>query len=147
MRGFQRLQIVGNLGRDPESRFTPKGTQMCEFSVAVNRRWNDEAGNPQDETMWVRVTVWGPQGDACLKYLKKGSPVMVEGRLSVDASHGGPRTYVDSKDGKARASFEMTAREVLFLGGAPVGSVTEPLAESTMPLEPGVEAEEPAIPF
>jgi len=114
MRGFQRLQVVGNLGKDPELRYTPQGQSVCSFPVAVNRKWSDSSGNSHEETLWVRVSVWGPQSEACANYLKKGHPVFAEGRLSVDKGTGGPRLYARA-DGTTASSFEMTGENVLFL--------------------------------
>jgi len=108
---YSRLIIVGNLGKDPELRFTEKGEPVCTFSVACSARKSAEA----QETAWYRITVWGNQAEACSKYLTKGSKVLVEGRLQFDPATGGPRLWQD-KEGKSRASFEVFASHVEFLG-------------------------------
>lgn len=110
---YQKLIIVGNLGRDPEMRYLSDGTAVTNFSVATSRRWTDGSGNPQEETTWIRVSAWGRQAEAANQYLNKGSKVLVEGRLRPD-KNGSPRTYT-GQDGIVRASFEMTAETVRFL--------------------------------
>lgn len=113
---YQKLVIVGRLGRDPEMRYMPDGTAVTSFSVATDRRWTDRAtGQPVQETTWFRVSVWGRQAEASNQYLSKGRMVLVEGRLTPDAN-GGPRIWT-AQDGTARASFELKADSVQFLGG------------------------------
>ena len=113
---YQKLIIVGNLGQDPEMRYTPSGQTVTNFSVATNRRWTSGDGQQQEETVWIRVTVWGKQAEACNQYLSKGRLVMCEGRLTPDRETGGPRIWTD-QNGTPRANFEMTALTVQFLGG------------------------------
>lgn len=105
---YQKLIIIGNLGRDPEMRFTPDGNPVTQISVATSRRYKDN-----DETTWFRVSVWGKQAESVNQYLQKGSKVLVEGRLSPD-SNGGPRVF-QKKDGTWAASYEVTAENVRFL--------------------------------
>lgn len=111
---YQRLVLVGNLGRDPEMRYTPNGTPVTSFSVATNRKYTASDGQLKDETLWFRISVWGKQAETCNQYLSKGQKVLVEGSLVGDES-GGPRVWV-GQDGKARASFEVRAQTVRFLG-------------------------------
>jgi single-strand DNA-binding protein len=106
---YQHIIIVGNLGRDPEMRYTPDGNPVTSFSVATSRRYRDV-----NETTWFRVTVWGKQAESCNQYLKKGSKVLVEGRLTPDLETGGPKVY-QRKDGTYGASFEINASGVRFL--------------------------------
>lgn len=106
---FNKVIVVGNLGRDPEMKFTPQGTPVCTFSVATNERRRDRSGEQQDVTTWFRVTVWGRQAETASKYLSKGRSVYVEGRLHVDE-------WTD-KQGKARFTLELNATDVQFLGG------------------------------
>lgn len=113
---YQKVVIVGNLGNDPEMRYTPSGQAVTNFSVATNRRWTDNQGNSQEETVWFRVSTWGKMAEVCNQYLSKGRQVMVEGRLRPDPETGGPRVWT-GQDGQPRASFELTALEVKFLGG------------------------------
>lgn len=112
---YAKLTIVGNLGRDPEMRYTPSGQSVCSFSIAANREYANNEGEKKKEVTWFRVTVWGKVAEACNNYLHKGSQVLVEGRLQPDAN-GGPRIW-NKNDGTPSASFEVTATEVKFLGG------------------------------
>nr|BAL53181.1 single-strand binding protein [uncultured Chloroflexota bacterium] len=113
---FHTLIIIGNLGRDPEMRYTPSGQPVTSFSVATNRRYTAANGEQVEETLWFRVTTWGKLAETCNQYLKKGSKVLVEGRLTGDPRTGGPRIW-NGQDGQPRASFEVTAQTVRFLSG------------------------------
>ena len=110
---YQHITWVGNLGRDPELRYTPAGQPVTDLSVATKEVWKDQAGEKQDRTTWWKVSVWGKQAENCNQFLTKGSRVLVEGTLRGDES-GNPRTY-QKKDGTTGSSFEMTAKEVRFL--------------------------------
>jgi single-strand DNA-binding protein len=112
---FHKLILVGNLGRDPEMRYTPSGQAVTNLSVASNRQYTKSDGETVKETIWFRVSVWGKSAEACNEYLRKGRPVLVEGRLNPDES-GNPRMWTGN-DGQSRASFEVTAETVKFLGG------------------------------
>ena len=112
---YQKVIIVGNLGKNPESRFTPGGQQVTSFSVATNRRYMKD-GEKVDETCWFRVSTWGKLAETCNQYLSKGKSVLVEGRLTADPDTGGPRIWQDSS-GNSRASFEISAVTVQFLSG------------------------------
>ena len=107
---FNKVIVVGNLGRDPELRYTPQGTPLCTFSIASNERRKAPTGEPQDITTWFRVTVWGKQAENVSRYLSKGRKVYLEGRLHVEE-------WTD-RDGKPRQSLEVNASEVQFLDGA-----------------------------
>lgn len=111
---FHTVIIAGYLGRDPEMRYTPSGTPVTTFSVASSRRWTDQSGQAQDETVWFRVSAFGKLAETCNQYLAKGRAVLVEGRLRPD-ENGNPRVWT-GQDGTARASFEVTAQTVRFLG-------------------------------
>ncbi len=111
---YQKLLIVGNLGRDPEMRYTSNGTPVTTFSVATHRRYTSASGEQVDETIWFRVSTWNRLAEVCAEYLQKGAKVLVEGRLQCDASTGAPRIWTDS-NGAARASFEVTGSTVQFL--------------------------------
>ncbi len=113
---YQKIIIVGNLGRDPEMRYTPSGQPVTNLSVATNRKWTNQEGQQQEETIWFRVSVWGKQAETCNQYLSKGRQVLVEGRLRPDPATGGPRIWT-RQDGTPGASFEITAFTVRFLGG------------------------------
>ncbi len=133
---YQRLVLVGNLGRDPEMRYTPNGTAVTSLSVATSRRYSTADGQQKEETVWFRVSVWGKQAEPCNQYLSKGSKVLVEGTLVPD-ENGGPRIWTGS-DGKPRASFEVRANTVRFLSskresaqGASVAGAPEVAEEPT----------------
>ena len=103
---YQKLIIIGNLGRDPEMRYTPDGKPNTTFSVATSRKAGDK-----DETTWFRVSVWGNQAEPCNQYLRKGSKVLVEGRLKPEIN------VYQRKDGSYAASYDVTAENVRFLSG------------------------------
>ena len=127
---FQKIILVGNLGRDPEMRYTPGGQAVTNFSVATNRRYTDSSGETRDETVWFRISAWGKQAESCNQYLNKGSRVLVEGRLTGD-ENGNPRMWT-GQDGTPRASFEVSAQNVRFLTGrdeAGFGAGTSPSVE------------------
>lgn len=114
---YQKIVIVGRLGRDPEMRYMPDGTAVTSINVATDRRWTDRStGQPTDETTWFRVSVWGRQAESVNQYLSKGSLVLVEGRLRPDPQTGGPKTFT-RQDGTVGASFELFAENVRFIGG------------------------------
>jgi single-strand DNA-binding protein len=121
---YQKIIIVGNLGRDPEMRYTPDGTPVTSFSIATNRRWTNSDGSQGEETVWFRVTVWRRQAETAAKYLAKGRQVMIEGRMTPDRTTGGPRIWT-GQDGSPRASFEVTADRIIFLSGRSEGQVGE----------------------
>jgi single-strand DNA-binding protein len=121
---FNKIIIVGNLGRDPELRYTPQGTPVCHFSVATNERRRDNAGEFQDRTTWFRVTAWGRIAEAVNQYLKKGSRAYIEGRLSVSEYTG--------RDGTLRTSLEVNASDIQFLDRR-VSEVEEPTETETSP--------------
>jgi single-strand DNA-binding protein len=105
---FNKVILVGNLGRDPELRYTPQGTPVCSFTMATNERRKDKAGETQDVTTWFRVTLWGRQAETASQYLTKGRPVYVEGRLRVEE-------WTD-RDGKPRHTLEVHATDMQFIG-------------------------------
>ena len=111
---YHKILLVGNLGRDPEMRITPSGTSVTNFSMATSEKWTGQDGQPQERTLWWRVSVFGKMGEACNEYLKKGSKVLVEGRMNADPKTGNPRIW-QGQDGQMRASFEVTASTVKFL--------------------------------
>jgi single-strand DNA-binding protein len=112
---YQKIVLVGNLGRDPEMRYTPGGTAVTNLNVATNRTYTDNSGEQVKETVWFRVSVWGKQAESCHQYLRKGRQVLVEGRLIGD-DNGNPRIW-NRQDGSPAASFEVSAISVRFLGG------------------------------
>jgi len=107
MAGFQQTIIIGNVGRDPELRYTPAGVPVCDFSVAVSRKWG-QGDERREETTWFKVVCWRALAEIAGEYVVKGRQVMVAGRVSVDAYIG--------NDGEARASLELTAQDLQLLG-------------------------------
>ena len=113
---YQKLTIVGNVGRDPEMRYLQDGRAVTSLSVASNRKWADKAtGEQKEETTWFRVSVFGNQAEAVNQYVSKGRQVLVEGRLNPDATTGGPRLFT-RQDGSVGAAYEVVADTVRFLG-------------------------------
>jgi single-strand DNA-binding protein len=132
-----KVILVGNLGKDPEVRFTPNGRALAKFPVATSERWTDQDGNKQERTEWHNVVVWGKQAETCGQYLAKGRQVFVEGSIRT-------RQY-DDKDGNKRYITEIVARDVRFLGGGGRGA-----AETTGAVPMGEDAGGPPeddIPF
>jgi single-strand DNA-binding protein len=84
MPALNRVQLIGRLGKDPESKFTPTGKKVAHFSLAISNRWKSKDGEAKEYTEWVNVEAWGRLGEVCQEYLKKGSLVFVEGRLKTD---------------------------------------------------------------
>ena len=144
---YQKIIIAGNLGRDPEMRYMPDGTAVTSFSVATNRRWtNRQTGEPQEETLWFRVSVWGKQGEVANQYLSKGRQVLVEGTLQGDPATGGPTIWT-RQDGTAGSSFEIRADTVRFIGSRE-DSFSAPGGGSALQTYSGGAAEEEDdIPF
>jgi single-strand DNA-binding protein len=135
-----KVILVGNLGKDPEVRFTANGRAVARFPVATSERWTDPDGNRQERTEWHNVVVWGKQAETCGQYLAKGRQVFVEGSIR-------SRQY-DDKDGNKRYITEIVARDVRFLGGSRGGAAeggggfSAPSGE-----EGGPPTEEDDIPF
>jgi len=125
---FHTIILIGNLGRDPEMRYTPSGQPVTSFSVASNRSYTGSDGQKVDETIWFRVTAWGKQAETCNQFLRKGSKVLVEGRLNPDPKTGGPKIWT-KQDGTSGASFEVTASTVRFLSSRGEGGSGESVEE------------------
>ena len=105
---FNKIILVGNLGRDPELRYTPQGTPVCNFTLATNEKRKDRSGEVQDLTTWFRITLWGRQAEAASQYLSKGRPIYIEGRLRVEE-------WTD-RDGRMRYTLEVHATDMQFIG-------------------------------
>ena len=142
MASFNKITIVGYLGRDPELRYTADGTPVCTFSVATTERRKDKGGEFRDVTTWFRVSCWRRQAEAASQYLSKGRQVYIEGRLS-------QQEYTD-RDGNPRTSLEVQASDVQFLGSrADAAGAAEDRSMSTPrasePVESGATDDD--IPF
>jgi single-strand DNA-binding protein len=122
---YHTIIIVGNVGKDPEMRYTPSGQAVTSYSVASNRQYKNSAGTMVKETIWFRVSTWGKRAEIDSQYIKKGMKVLVEGRLNVDPATGGPRIY-NRQDGTPAASFEVTANTVQFLSSKGEGGPGAP---------------------
>lgn len=109
MANLNKVQLIGNLTRDPELRYTPKGTAVAEISIAINRVWNNDAGEKQEETTFVDVTLWGRQAELAQQYLGKGQPVYIEGRLQLES-------WDDKETGKKRSKLKVVGESMQFLG-------------------------------
>jgi len=109
MASLNSVTVIGNLGADPELKYTPTNRAVCNLRLAVNEVWKDKAGQKQERTEWFNVVVWAEQAENCSKFLKKGRQVCVVGRLQ-------NRTW-DDKDGQKRYATDIVATSVIFLGG------------------------------
>jgi single-strand DNA-binding protein len=108
MASVNKVILIGNLGADPEKRFTGSGAAVTTFNIATTERWNDKQGQKQEDTQWHRIVVWGKQAENCAQYLSKGRPCYIEGRLQT-------RQW-DDKEGNKRYTTEIVAQRVQFLG-------------------------------
>ncbi len=136
MASLNRVLLIGNLGRDPEVRYTPGGAAVANFTLATNEVWTDKAGERQERTEWHRIVVWGKQAEIAREYLSKGRQVFVEGTLQT-------REWND-RDGNKRQTTEVRALRVLMLGrpegraegsGPRQGSEPPPIEESQPPVD------------
>lgn len=107
MGSVNKVFLIGHLGKDPELRYTPNGTAVCNFSIAMSESWKDKDGNKQEKTEWMGIVVWKKQAEACGEYLHKGSQVHVEGKIQT-------RQWED-RDGNKRYTTEVVANSVVFL--------------------------------
>src|SRR5215468_8255573 len=107
--GVNKVILIGNLGADPELRYTPGGQAVCDIRLATNESWTDKNGQKQERTEWHRVVMWGKPAEICKQYLAKGQKLYVEGRLQT-------RSW-DDKEGNKRYSTEVVATDFMFLGG------------------------------
>lgn len=112
--GINKAILVGNLGKDPEFKYTPGGQPVATFSLATTERWADKNGQRQDRTEWHNIVAWGKLAELCNQYLKKGKSVYLEGRITT-------RSW-DDKDGNKKFRTEIVAANIEFLGGAGAGS-------------------------
>ena len=122
MPALNRVQLIGRLGRDPESKFTPTGKKVAHFSIAISNRWKDREGEMRESTEWVNVEAWERLGETCQEYLKKGSLVYVDGRLKTDK-------YEDR--GETKYFTKVVAQTVQFLDNR---APADELAEQTDPI-------------
>jgi single-strand DNA-binding protein len=114
MPSLNKVMLMGNLTRDPELRVTPKGTSICQFSLAINRQFKMESGESREEVIYVDVEAWGKQGETIAKYCTKGKPLYVEGRLRLDQ-------WEDKTTKEKRSRMKVVLEQFQFLGGAGQG--------------------------
>lgn len=139
---LNKVFLIGNLTRDPELRVTPKGTAICQFGLAVNRQFKEESGAARDETTFIDCEAWGKTGELISKYLAKGAPAMIEGRLKLDQ-------WEDKASGQKRSKLKVVVENVQFLGNRGAGATESddrregPATESTRPAPP---AQRPPVP-
>lgn len=142
-RSLNKVMLIGNLGRDPELKSLPSGSHVASFTMATSRRWKDKNGEMQEETQWHNVVAWGPQAETIATYLKKGSKVFVEGRLT-------HRSW-DDQQGQKRYVTEVVLESFVFLDGAPEGGRVTRREPIPPPPEPPVDVtgggEEEDVPF
>jgi single-strand DNA-binding protein len=121
MASVNKVILIGNLGNDPEVKFTPSGTAVTNFSLATNEVWNNKEGNREERTEWHRIVCWARTAELCGEYLSKGRPVYLEGRLQT-------REWED-KEGKKRYTTEIVAQTVKFLGGRGEATQSQPKSQ------------------
>ena len=152
MANLNKVMLIGRLTRDPELRYTPKGTAVADVGMAVNRRWSNDQGE-QEETTFIDVTLWGRQAEVAQQYLAKGSPVYIEGRLRME-------TWEDKNTGQKRSKLTVVGENMQFLsdgrggGGqdrsaAPPQQQSEPPAQSqgASPAADDLDDDDTVIPF
>lgn len=143
MASFNKVILIGNLTRDPELKYTPKGTAVAKLGLAVNRKWTTESGEKKEEVTFVDVDVFGRTAETAGQYLTKGRPLMVEGRLRLDQ-------WDDKQSGQKKSRLMVVGESLQFLGGAanqseqPVQRVRPPAIAGATPLTP---AESDDVPF
>lgn len=145
MASVNKVILIGNLGKDPEVRYTPSGAAVCNFSIATTDRWkNKDTGQPEERTEWHNIVVWGRQAETCKEFLSKGRSVFVEGRLQT-------RSW-DDKDGNKRYTTEVIAARVQFLtprgtSAGAVSSLSSPATETSSDQGPPPFDTDDDIPF
>jgi len=144
MANLNKVLLLGNVTRDPEVRYTPKGSAVCDLGVAVNRTYTTDSGEKREEVTFIDVTLWGRTAEVASEYLKKGRPVFVEGRLQMD-------TWDDKQTGQKRTRLRVVADNMQLLGGRPPGGGEAP-AEGRQTSAPpkkttSSEPDEDEIPF
>jgi|SRR5205814_833885 len=150
MASFNKVILLGNLTRDPEVRYTPKGSAVCDLGIAINRQYTLDSGEKREEVTYVDVVLWSRLAEIAGEYLKKGRPVFIEGRLQLD-------TWDDKQTGQKRSKLRVIGETMQLLGGRPPGAGGGAPAEggeahpakSTPPPKAGAAAEpdDDEIPF
>lgn len=126
MPALNKVMLMGNLTRDPEIRVTPKGTSICQFSLAINREYKTESGEKREDVLFVDIEAWGKQGETVAKYCTKGRPLYVEGRLRLDQ-------WEDKNTKEKRSRMKVVLEQFQFLGGGNSNDGAAPSAERAAP--------------
>ena len=144
MANLNKVLLLGNVTRDPEVRYTPKGSAVCDLGIAVNRTYTTDSGEKREEVTFVDVTLWGRTAEVASEYLKKGRPVFIEGRLQMD-------TWDDKQTGQKRTRLRVVAENMQLLGGRSPGGAESPgeSRQTSAPPKKSVpsEPDEDEIPF
>jgi single-strand DNA-binding protein len=138
MASFNKVILLGNLTRDPEVRYTPKGSAVCDLGIAVNRVYTTEGGEKREEVTYVDVVLWARLAEIAGEYLKKGRPVFIEGRLQMD-------TWDDKQTGQKRSKLRVVGETMQLLGGRPPGASGGP-AETGEEDRPARSSGKPSAP-
>jgi single-strand DNA-binding protein len=138
MASFNKVILMGNLTRDPELRYTPKGTAIAKIGLAVNRNWTSESGEKKEEVTFVDVDVFGRTAENVGQYMRKGRPILIEGRLRLDQ-------WDDKQTGQKKSKLGVVAETVQFLGSAPGGGEGGAAAAPRAP-RPAAASSAPAAP-
>src|SRR6266568_2316285 len=151
MANLNKVLLLGNVTRDPEVRYTPKGSAVCDLGIAVNRAYTTDSGEKREEVTFVDVTLWGRTAEVASEYLKKGRPVFIEGRLQMDS-------WDDKQTGQKRSRLRVVAENMQMLGSrgdseaGPTAPGTQrrttpPPPQRQTPKDPDLDAEPDDIPF
>ena len=143
MANFNKVILAGNLTRDPELRYTPKGTAIAKIGLAINRTWKNEAGETKEEVTFVDVDAFGRTAEVIGQYLKKGRPILIEGRLKLD-------TWEDKQTNQKKSKLGVVAESFQFIDSnrgaeASPGGSPRPARSTTPPPEPNGESEAPPV--
>jgi single-strand DNA-binding protein len=139
MASVNKAILIGNLGKDPDNRYTPNGQAVTSFSLATTEKYKDKSGVQQSRTEWHNVVCWGRLAEIARDYLKKGNPVYIEGRIQY-------RSY-DDKEGIKRYRTEIVAEKLQLLGGRPSSGDAAPPESSEQLPEPQMSADDDDLPF
>lgn len=141
MSSFNKVILMGNLTRDPEIRYTPKGTAVAEVGLAVNRVYSTDGGEKREEVTFVDVTLWGRTAEIAGEYLKKGRPAFIEGRLQLDS-------WDDKQSGQKRSKLKVVGESLQLIGGKPEPRQEEPARRAAAPTRNSLpEQDDTEIPF
>ncbi len=145
MANLNKVLLLGNVTRDPEVRYTPKGSAVCDLGIAVNRQFTLDSGEKREEVTFVEVTLWGRTAEIAGEYLRKGRPVFIEGRLQMD-------TWDDKQTGQKRSRLRVVGENMQLLGGRAPATAPETSGENRKTAPPPkstatAEPDEDEIPF